>query len=56
VRPSPRRLIEVLANKNATGFALQVEVPLAQLRRLAEKAARDGRPGSIDLPPFRKPE
>jgi len=56
VVPPPRRLIGVLIQQNATGFGLAVEVPLADLRRHAEKAARLGHAESFAIPPFRKAE
>jgi hypothetical protein len=50
--PSPRRLAGVLAHQDATGFALAVEIPLAELRARALKAATTGRAVTVSLPPF----
>jgi hypothetical protein len=55
VIPSPRRLAGVLAQKNAKGFALTVDIPLADLRRAAEKAKREGKSVSVTIPPYSAP-
>jgi hypothetical protein len=52
VIPSPRRILKVLGQKKATGFALTVEIPLADLRPYAEKAAREQRAETVRIPPI----
>ena len=52
VIPSPRRLLKVFDQQKATGFALTVEIPLADLRRAAKKAVRSGHAESVCVPPI----
>jgi hypothetical protein len=54
VIPRERRVADVLRRQGAKGFALQVMIPLADLRRHAEKAQRIGEPVGVTLRPWRK--
>ena len=56
VIPTPRRLISVLQGQGATGFALTVDIPLAELRTAALKAQRRGRAVDVTLAPLRQAE
>jgi hypothetical protein len=50
----PRRLVGVLAQQKAAGFAAWMDIPLAKLRPHATKAMALGRPEEVTVPPFRK--
>jgi hypothetical protein len=53
VIPSPEKIVGVLKRQNATGgFALLVEIRLADLRSDARKAKARGRPVSYNLKPL----
>jgi len=52
VVPEPRRVVEVLAQQRAAGFAMKQTIPLADLRPHAMKAKRRGRPVNVRVPPF----
>ena len=48
----PSRLIDVLAQQGASGFAIKQTIPLADLRADAMKAKGRGRPVTVRVPPF----
>lgn len=54
VIPKPRRLTHVI-RKHRQPFALGMIIPLAELRRAALKAQREGRAVSVDIPPIARP-
>ncbi len=54
VVPSPRRLVGVLQQQKAAGFALALDIPLAELRPHALKAKARGKAVTVDIAPSLK--
>jgi hypothetical protein len=52
--PKPRRLVGVLAQQKAEGFAMTLNIPLADLRSHAMNAKARKRPVSVNVRPFLK--
>jgi hypothetical protein len=53
--PTPGRIMQVLRRTGARGFAMGMDIPLAELRDAARKAQARGRPVSVDIPPIARP-
>jgi hypothetical protein len=52
VKVDPRRVVDVLAQQKAAGFALWLNIPLTELRPHALKAKARGRAVSFDVKPL----
>lgn len=52
VIPTPRKLLGAFIRQQATGFALTVDIPLADLQQHAIKAKRTGRAATVSVPPI----
>jgi hypothetical protein len=50
--PDPDKLIDVLRQQRAAGFAMYQEIPLPELRPHALKAHARGKAVSVDVKPF----
>ncbi len=52
VIPAPRRLLEVLAKQQATGFGAAINIPLAELKAHALKANAKGHAVTVSVKPL----
>lgn len=56
VLPTPRRLMGVLRQHHARGFAMGLNIPLADLKPYALKAQARGKAVTYEIPPLPQPE